>query len=51
VAQNSENPQPNNVPWINLKQEHLAEYWELEEYGLLKFICDTFESEIDCAEI
>merc|ERR1712123_126020 len=50
-AQNSETPVPNNVPWINLGQEHLAEYWELEEYGLLQFICDTFESEIPCEEI
>merc|ERR1712179_75676 len=42
--QNGETPTPNNVPWINLDQEHLAEYWELEEYGLLQFICDTFDN-------
>merc|ERR1712123_309856 len=50
-AQNSETPVPNNVPWINLGQEHLAEYWELEDYGFLQFICDTFESEIPCGEM
>merc|ERR1712212_1444690 len=42
--QSGETPTPNNVPWINLDQEHLAEYWELEEYGLLQFICDTFDN-------
>merc|ERR1712002_460041 len=43
VEQNNEEPTPDNVPWINLDEEHLAEYWELEDYGFLQFICDTFE--------
>ena len=47
--QNSETPTPNNVPWINLEGEHLAEYWELEEYGFLQFICDSFDN-IPCGE-
>ena len=50
VAQNSEDPKPNNVPWINFDQQHLAEYWELEEYGFLQFICDTFD-EVNCTGI
>jgi len=41
-TQNAQDPRPNNVPWINLDQAHLAEYWELEEFGFLQFICDTF---------
>ena len=41
--QNNETPVPDNVPWLNFNGEHMLDYWELELYGLLEFVCDTFE--------
>ena len=41
--QNSQDPQVTNVPWSNFDGEHLLEYWELEEMGLIQFVCDTFD--------
>ena len=32
-------PEPDNVPWTNFDGEHVAEYWDLEEVGLLNFMC------------
>merc|ERR1711936_920815 len=40
--QNSQVPRPNNVPWSNFNGEHVLEYWELEEYGLTKYVCDIY---------
>ena len=42
VVQNNLDDKPSNVPWSNFNGEHLMEYWELEDYGLLQYICDTF---------
>merc|ERR1712130_37369 len=38
------NPPVTNVPWSNFDGEHLegGEYWEIEEVGLLAFICQKF---------
>jgi len=41
VIQNSLNPTPSNVPWSNFDGEHLLEYWELEDLGLLDYICSN----------
>jgi len=38
------NPPVTNVPWSNFDGEHLegGEYWEIEEVGLLSFLCQKF---------
>jgi len=38
-------PTVTNVPWSNFDGEHLAggEYWEIEEVGLLTFLCSKFQ--------
>merc|ERR1712210_188061 len=38
------NPPVTNVPWSNFDGEHLegGEYWEIEEVGLLAFLCQKF---------
>merc|ERR1712130_132847 len=38
------NPPVTNVPWSNFDGEHLegGEYWEIEEIGLLAFLCQKF---------
>ena len=41
--QNSLNPKPTDVPWINFYGEHSLGFSKLEEYGLTKYICDTFK--------
>jgi len=37
-----QNPKVSNVPWTNMNGEHLIEYWDLEELGLLTFLCQKF---------
>merc|ERR1712048_171255 len=41
--QNSLIPKPTDVPWINFYGEHSLGFSELEEYGLTKYICETFK--------
>merc|ERR1711971_1072424 len=38
------NPPVTNVPWSNFDGEHLegGDYWEIEEVGLLRFLCEKF---------
>ena len=43
VEQNSQTPVPNNVPWSNFDSQHMAEYWEIEQIGLLNYVCNTFQ--------
>jgi len=35
-------PKVNNVPWLNFDGEHPAEYWDLEDIGLLSYICQHY---------
>jgi len=45
------NPPVTNVPWSNFDGEHIegGEYWEIEEVGLLAFICQKFPTLAGCA--